>query len=189
MTLSKSPYENPADTNVGRLFKPLKIGDLTLKHRIVLAPLTRARSPAGIPSRLNVEYYEQRATDGGLLITEATHISSGNYYNVPGIYTPEQIRAWRLVTSAVHAKGGFIVVQLWHVGRNTVKENMGGRQAVSSSPHKLEGGVNIFTPTGEPIPYEDPKEMSEEDMRETLEDYKHACRAAMEAGFDGVMIE
>jgi N-ethylmaleimide reductase len=103
--------------NQPKLFTPLRVGDMHLAHRIIMSPLTRARSPCGIPTELVAEYYAQRATPGGLLISEGTMTSmmAGNLLNVPGIFTPEQIRAWKVVTQAVHAKGGFIACQLWHV--------------------------------------------------------------------------
>src|SRR3546814_537783 len=103
------------------LFTPIKIGAADLKHRIVMAPLTRMRAgqPDNIPRELNAEYYAQRATPGGLLIAEASQVvpSGQGYPATPGIYSAEQIEGWRKVTSAVHAKGGAIFLQLWHVGR------------------------------------------------------------------------
>ena len=100
------------------LFEPVQAGDLNLANRIVMAPLTRNRSPNAVPTDLAVTYYAQRAS-AGLLITEATAIShqGQGYADVPGLYAPEQLAAWRRVTDAVHAAGGRIVVQLWHVGR------------------------------------------------------------------------
>ena len=101
------------------LFSPARFGDLALANRVVMAPLTRNRAGAGlVPSPLAAEYYGQRA-GAGLIITEATQVSRGaqGYLDTPGIYTPNQVAGWRAVTDAVHAKGGRIVVQLWHVGR------------------------------------------------------------------------
>jgi len=114
-----------------KLFTPLQVGDMKLSHRVIMSPLTRVRSPGGIPPPLVAEYYFQRASPGGLLISEGTlpsfmviipsynlsllTIQAGNLLDVPGIYTPEHIRAWKVVTSAVHAKGGYIFCQLWHV--------------------------------------------------------------------------
>jgi N-ethylmaleimide reductase len=121
-------------TQTTRLFEPLQVGDMKLSHRIVMSPLTRTRCPDSLPNELVAEYYAQRATPGGLIIGEGTHpsimvyssfkilyymltnsIQGGNFLNVPGIFTQEHVQAWRLVTDAVHAKGGFIVCQLWHV--------------------------------------------------------------------------
>jgi N-ethylmaleimide reductase len=100
-----------------KLFTPIRVGTMSLAHRIIMSPLTRARCPGNIPTSLVAEYYTQRATPGGLLISEGAMPSfmAGNMQNVPGIYTPEQIRAWRVVTDSVHKKGGFMACQLWHV--------------------------------------------------------------------------
>ncbi|RVI51266.1 oxidoreductase, partial [Sinorhizobium medicae] len=100
------------------LFDPISIGDIVLKNRVVMAPLTRNRSPQAVPNDLNVAYYEQRAS-AGLLITEATAIShqGQGYADVPGLYKPEALAGWRKITDAVHKAGGRIVVQMWHVGR------------------------------------------------------------------------
>jgi N-ethylmaleimide reductase len=103
------------------LLSPLRVGALELSHRVVLAPLTRMRStpPGDVPNPLNATYYGQRASNGGLLITEATQISrlGKGYPGAPGIHSQEQVEGWKLVTDAVHEKGGYIFLQLWHVGR------------------------------------------------------------------------
>ena len=103
------------------LFQPLTVGALTLSHRVVMAPLTRLRSrqPGTVPQEMNAVYYGQRATKGGLQIAEATDISptAVGYPGAPGIWTDEQVAGWKLVTDAVHAKGGFIFDQIWHTGR------------------------------------------------------------------------
>ena len=105
------------------LFTPVQIGAITLKHRVVMPPLSRLRAqwPSGAPSDLNLEHYSQRASDGGLIFTEATAISATGrgYRGAPGIYTDEQVAGWKRVTDAVHAKGGRMFVQLWHAGRTT----------------------------------------------------------------------
>ena len=112
------------------LFDPLKIGDIQLANRIVMAPLTRNRSPGAVPNTLNAAYYEQRAT-AGLLITEATAIThqGQGYADVPGLYKPEALEGWKQVTDAVHKAGGKIVVQMWHVGRisHTTLQPDGGK--------------------------------------------------------------
>lgn len=171
-----------------KLFTPLKLGTVALKHRVIMAPLTRTRSPGGIPNENVVNYYEQRASDGGLLISEATHISfmGGNYYHVPGIYTPEQIRAWKKVTAAVHKKGGYIFCQLWHVGRTTHSSNLQGLQPVAPSDIKVTGKI-AFTPEGSLDP-ENPRPMTIEEIKDTIDDYVHAAQSAIAAGFDGVEI-
>ncbi|KAI5841998.1 hypothetical protein BZA05DRAFT_449358 [Tricharina praecox] len=178
-----SPLENT------KLFTPLTLGNITLKHRVVMAPLTRDRSPEHIPDDFVDEYYAQRASDGGLLISEATHISvmGGNYHGVPGIFTPEQKRAWKKTTDAVHKKGGFIYCQLWHIGRVAHPANMGGRTPLSSSATEIEGNVVYFTPKG-PLPGVKAAEMTFEDIKITIEDYVHAAQTAIDAGFDGVEV-
>jgi hypothetical protein len=105
------------NAEIRKLFAPLRIGTMDLSHRIIMAPLTRKRCPAGIPTPLVAEYYAQRATPGGLLISEGMHpsIMAGNMYGIPGMYTPEHIRGWKVVTHAVHAKGAYMACQLWHV--------------------------------------------------------------------------
>ncbi|KAF8451856.1 hypothetical protein BGX38DRAFT_1130622 [Terfezia claveryi] len=171
-----------------KLFTPLKLGAIALKHRVIMAPLTRTRSPGGIPNEDVVKYYGQRASDGGLLISEATHISlmGGNYYHVPGIYTPEQIRAWKKVTDAVHKKGGYIFCQLWHVGRTTHPSNLQGLRPVAPSDVKFSGKVS-FTPDG-PLDSVTPRPMTIEEIKNTIDDYVHAAKSAIAAGFEGVEI-
>jgi N-ethylmaleimide reductase len=110
------------DNTMSTLFSPIKIGSYQLSHRVVMAPLTRMRSdPGDIPSDLMVEYYSQRASKGGLIISEATPVSirGYGYAGAPGIYSDRQIEGWRRVTDAVHARGGRIFLQLWHVGRQS----------------------------------------------------------------------
>src|SRR6266403_2595132 len=106
-----------------KLFTPVQLGAITLKHHIVMPPLSRLRAewPSGVPSDLMLEYYSQRASDGGLIFTEATAVSpSGRgYRGAPGIYSDEQVTGWQRVTDAVHAKGGYMFAQLWHAGRTT----------------------------------------------------------------------
>ena len=120
------------------LFQPLKVGALTLSHRVVMAPLTRLRSrqPGNIPQEMNAVYYGQRATKGGLQIAEATDISptAVGYPGAPGIWSDEQVAGWKLVTDAVHAKGGRILLQLWHGGRACHSLLNNGRQPVAPMP-------------------------------------------------------
>lgn len=136
-----------------RLFKPLKLGNVELKHRVIMAPLTRFRAnDAHVPTKCAREYYEQRAsTPGTLLITEATFISprAAGYRNVPGIWNTEQIKAWREITDAVHAKGSFIYVQLWALGRtaqpDVLKEEGGYVFRGRSFLLNLEAGATTTT--------------------------------------------
>lgn len=173
------------------LFQPLRVGALPLKHRIVLAPLTRCRaveeSPGVfVPTNLAVEYYTQRSTDGGLLISEATPIDrySTGYPRVPGIFTRSQIAGWKPVTDAVHSKGGFIVCQLWHVGRASLPKWLDGRQPLSSTDVPLSGAAFDGTPYGDTRP----KIMTLDDIREVRQQYVNASKNAIEAGFDGVEV-
>ena len=174
------------------LFDPIKIGDIELANRVVMAPLTRNHSPGAVPNALNVTYYEQRAT-AGLLITEATAIThqGQGYADVPGLYTKEALDGWKQVTTAVHKAGGKIVVQMWHVGRisHTSLQPNGGKpvsasaiQAKSKTYLVNEDGTGTFAETSEPRALE----LSE--IPGILEDYRKAARAAIDAGFDGVEI-
>lgn len=190
-----------------RLFSPLTLGRIgTLQHRVVLAPLTRNRAtePSLAPSTLTVHYYRQRASPGGLLITEATHISPESlaYPSTPGIWSPEQVKGWQQVTQAVHARGGFIVCQLWHTGRvahpdygnhpcNDNYNNIEYRPGVSASPTQI---VNRHGKPGKTLTYEGvqdcavPRELTQQDIVRLCQDYSHAAKNAKEAGFDGVEI-
>ena len=120
-----------------KLFTPVQVGPVTLLHRVVMAPLTRSRSehPGDIPSDLMVEYYGQRASEGGLIISEATSISitGRGWFGAPGLYSDEQVAGWKKITSAVHAKGGRMFSQLWHTGRSSRVEMAGGQMPVSAS--------------------------------------------------------
>lgn len=170
------------------LFDSFRLGDVTLSNRIVMAPLTRNRAVAGfVPSPLAVEYYAQRA-DAGLIITEASQISQQGqgYQDTPGIYTDEQVAGWRKVTDAVHAKGGHIYIQLWHVGRvshTALQPNGGAPVAPSAVRAETKTYVNNgFAETSEPRALE----LSE--IPGIIEDYRRAAANAIRAGFDGVEI-
>jgi N-ethylmaleimide reductase len=174
------------------LFEPCAAGDLRLANRIVMAPLTRNRSPHAVPTPLVVTYYTQRAS-AGLLITEATAVShqGQGYADVPGLYAPEQVLAWRRVTDAVHAAGGRIVVQLWHVGRvshNELQPGGGPPVAPSAITAKtktvlIRDGVPAFIETSAP------RALESAEIPGIVDDYRRAATAAVqEAGFDGVEI-
>lgn len=170
------------------LFDPLQMGDIALANRIVMAPLTRNRAEAGqVPGALAVEYYRQRAS-AGLIVTEASQISAmgQGYLDTPGIYTPEQVAGWRKVTDAVHAAGGRIVIQLWHVGRiSHVSLLPDGVAPVSSTNRRAE--TNTFTRAGfEPV--STPRALRDEELPGIVAEYRHAARCALEAGFDGVEV-
>ena len=164
------------------LFKPLRIGNVELKNRIVMAPLTRFRADDNhVPLPFVAEYYAQRASvPGTLLITEATFIApqAGGYSNVPGIYNDSQIAAWKKVTDAVHAKGSFIYLQLWALGRAADPEVLKaelGAAVKSSSDVPMKGG-------GKPQP------LTEEEIHEYIGLYAQAAKNSIAAGFDGVEI-
>ncbi|WP_224553775.1 alkene reductase [Pectobacterium versatile] len=171
-----------------QLFQPYNLGPITLTNHIVMAPLTRNRAGAGlVPSELAATYYAQRAT-AGLLITEATQISAQaqGYQDTPGIYTPAQIEGWRKVTDAVHAKGGHIFVQLWHVGRiSHVDLQPGGAAPVAPSAIRAETKTfvnNGFSDVSEP------RALELGEIKHIIEDFRTASANAIAAGFDGVEI-
>lgn len=169
------------------LFSPYDLGGLVLANRIVMAPLTRNRAGAGlVPSPFAAEYYSQRAS-AGLIITEATQVSrqAQGYQDTPGLYTPEQIAAWRKVTDAVHAKGGRIFVQLWHVGRVSHVDLHGGEAPVAPSAIRAETKTflnNGFADVSEP------RALGAEEIPGIGEDFRKAAANAIEAGFDGVEV-
>ncbi|PVH84038.1 NADH-flavin oxidoreductase/NADH oxidase [Cadophora sp. DSE1049] len=171
-----------------KLFIPLRLGIMNLSHRVIMSPLTRARCPGSIPTLLVEEYYAQRATEGGLLISEGMHPSfmAGNFVNVPGMFAPEHVRAWKKVTDAVHAKRSYMACQLWHTGRFAVSLQLGGREPLSSSATNI-GMSNGFTTKGR-VPHEVSKPMSLREIKDTIEDHVHAAICAIEAGFDCVEI-
>ncbi len=169
-----------------KLFSPLTIGTLTLPNRIVMAPLTRNRAADGdVPHALNVEYYSQRAS-AGLIITEGTQISpeGKGYIATPGIYSPEQVAGWRKVTDAVHAKGGRIFAQIWHVGRishTSLQPN--GQSPVA--PSAITANSKTFVATGF-VDTSAPRALETADIKRIVEDYRKAAQNAERAGFDGV---
>lgn len=172
------------------LFSTLLLGNTELKNRIVMAPMTRSR--ASLEGNLNddmVKYYQQRATSG-LIITEGSPISpvARGYAFTPGIYTQEQIQGWKKVTDAVHAQGGKIFIQLWHVGRVSHPSITGGQQALA--PSAIKGLNKPFGPLPDGgygfIEQEVPQAMSKEQIKQTQLDFVQAAKNAMEAGFDGV---
>jgi len=169
------------------LFDPIRIGDIALANRVVMAPLTRNRAVAQMPGPMTVEYYRQRAT-AGLIVTEASQISpmGQGYLDTPGIHSPEQVAAWRQVTDAVHAEGGHIVIQLWHVGRISHTSLLpGGAVPVSSTDRRSP--AMTFTREGF-VPVSPPRALRDDEIPALVADYVHAARCAMDAGFDGVEV-
>ena len=179
--------------NYPSLFSPLRVGPYQLKHRLALAPLTRMRAekPSLAPRPLNAEYYAQRATPGGLLIAEASPVLATAFGSpgVPGIYTEQQVAGWRKVVDAVHAKGGVIFLQLWHVGRVSHSSfQPGGVLPVAPSavaiPHDLKTG----TADGKVTVYETPRALETSEIPGVVDAYRQAAKNALLAGFDGVEI-
>ena len=171
-----------------QLFTPFEMSGLTLKNRIVLAPMTRARAGEGrVPDDLMAEYYVQRA-GAGLLVTEATVISEQGigWVDSAGIYTEAQAEGWKLVTDAVHATGTPIFLQLWHCGRASHSAFHGGQPAVAPSAVKLEGD-HVHTPDG-PKPYETPRALETDEIPAIVSDFGRATELARAAGFDGVEV-
>jgi 2,4-dienoyl-CoA reductase-like NADH-dependent reductase (Old Yellow Enzyme family) len=167
------------------LFDPLKLGDLTLKNRIVMAPLTRSRSgETRTPGPLVAEYYAQRAS-AGLIISEATSVTplGVGYADTPGIWSDAQVEGWRLTTKAVHDKGGLIFMQLWHVGRISDPIFLDGQPPVSASPVAARGDVSLLRPKR---PYPTPRELSLAEIAEVVEAFRKGAENAKRAGFDGV---
>ncbi|MCJ1354251.1 MAG: Chanoclavine-I aldehyde reductase fgaOx3 [Icmadophila ericetorum] len=165
------------------LSDPLHIGKMALKHRLVMAPLTRFRANDDhVPLPMVTEYYTQRASvPGTLLITEATFISprASGYANVPGIWSRDQIKQWKIVTDSVHSKGSYIYLQLWALGRTATPEVL-----------KKETGLDLVSSSATPVDekYQTPRAMSEEEIHEFIADYAQGAKNAIEAGFDGVEI-
>lgn len=170
------------------LFDPAQVGDIALANRIVMAPLTRNRAVGGIPTEIMVDYYRQRAS-AGLIIAEASPINAmaQGYLDTPGIYTPEQVAAWRKVTDAVHAAGGKIVIQLWHVGRISHSSLLPGGAAPVSSTNHAPAGLKTFTRDGF-VDTTQPRALRDDEIPGLIADYAHAARCAIEAGFDGVEV-
>jgi N-ethylmaleimide reductase len=169
------------------LFTPIEVGTYKLKNRIFMAPMTRCRAiDGGCANEMMSEYYAQRAS-AGLIIAEATKTSamSTGYPNTPGIYEDKHIESWREVTDAVHAKGGVIFLQIWHVGRVSHSSFLDGALPVAPSPIKPDG--EIFTPNGMQ-PFETPKALEEDEIKNIINDFVISSQNAIKAGFDGVEI-
>jgi N-ethylmaleimide reductase len=168
-----------------KAFEPYQLAEMTLKNRIVMAPMTRSRAPGTMPSPSMATYYAQRAS-AGLIITEGTHpsVQGQGYTDVPGLHSPEQVAAWRTVTDAVHAEGGLIVAQLMHSGRighpDLLPDDL---IPVGPSPVQAKGQVYTYTGLQDFVV---PRELTEDDILATIEDYASAARNAIAAGFDGV---
>lgn len=176
------------DGNTLNLYSPAKLGEITTSNRIMMAPLTRNRAaPGNVPQDMNVEYYRQRAT-AGLIITEASQVSPQGvgYPSTPGIYSSEQVAGWKKVTDAVHAEGGRIFIQLWHVGRIS-HPSLQPNNALPVAPSAIK-------PHGEAVTYEgmqafvEPHALEQDEIKAIINDYKQAAENAKAAGFDGIEV-
>jgi N-ethylmaleimide reductase len=172
-----------------KLFEPFKLGPITLPNRLVMAPLTRNRAvpPGMVPSPLAIDYYGQRAS-AGLLVTEASQISQQGqgYQDTPGIYSPEQVAAWRKVTDRVHERGGHIFIQLWHVGRiSHTTLQAGGAAPVAPSAIRAKGKTFV---NGTFADVSEPRALELSEIPGIIEAFRRAAANAREAGFDGVEI-
>jgi N-ethylmaleimide reductase len=179
--------------NFPHLFSPVQIGPYQLKHRLALAPLTRMRAakPSLAPRPLNAEYYAQRATPGGLLIAEASPVANTAFGSpgVPGIYTQDQIAGWRKVVDAVHARGGIIFLQLWHVGRVSHSSfQPGGALPVAPSAIAISSEFKASTADGKLVDYETPRALETSEIPGVVDAFRQAAKNALAAGFDGVEI-
>eukprot|EP01040_Poterioochromonas_malhamensis_P017738 gene17738-20482_t len=171
------------------LFTPLKIGSLELANRVVMAPLTRCRAGTSrVPNDYMRQYYEERAS-AGLIISEATAISEQGYgwYGAPGLYTEEHSRAWKPIVDAVHAKGGKMFLQLWHMGRASHSSFHSTREIVSASAIAIPN-AHIYDANHQQSPYEVPRALDESEIPGVVQDYKKSAQLAKDAGFDGVEV-
>ena len=170
------------------LFTPIRIGDLELPNRIIMAPLTRSRAVGGgrVPNALMAQYYEQRAS-AGLILSEATAVTPQGvgYADTPGIWSDEQVEGWKLVTNAVHAKGGKIFLQLWHVGRISDPVFLDGDLPVAPSAIQPKGHVSLVRPQRE---YVTPRALELDEIPGIVAAYRKGAENAKKAGFDGVEV-
>lgn len=170
------------------LLKPIKLNEIELKNRVIMAPMTRSRAdnPDNTPTELHATYYRQRA-GAGLIITEGSQISKQavGYINTPGIYSKEQVEGWKLVTKAVHEEGGKIFIQLWHVGRISHPDFHNGNLPVA--PSALNPNEKSYTPEGfkETVT---PRALETEEVEAIVKDFQKAAKNAVDAGFDGIEI-
>jgi N-ethylmaleimide reductase len=181
---------SPMTDTLAQLFQPTRIGDIEMANRVVMAPLTRCRADeaAGdIPgSAMNIAYYRQRS-NAGLIISEGTQVSPGGkgYMATPGIYSDAQVEGWKPITQAVHAAGGKIVAQIWHVGRISHPDLTGGAEPIA--PSAVAAKVMAYGRNGK-VPAPVPHALSAEEIKEVVQQYRQGAANAMRAGFDGVEI-
>ncbi|XP_071725174.1 putative 12-oxophytodienoate reductase 11 [Rutidosis leptorrhynchoides] len=184
-----SVRQNAAENGIIPLLTPYQMGKFQLSHRVVLAPLTRQRSYGNVPQPHAILYYSQRTTKGGLLVSEATGVSDTfrGYPDTPGIWTKEQVEAWKPIVDAVHAKGGIFFCQIWHTGRvsNTCFQP-NGQAPISSTdkgvtPQIRSNGIDVAQ-------FSTPRRLRTDEIPLIVNDFRLAARNAIEAGFDGVEI-
>jgi N-ethylmaleimide reductase len=174
-------------SDVSKLFESVRFGGIDAANRLIMAPMTRGRASLdGVPTPMMTEYYAARA-DAGVIITEATGVSRQGlgWFGAPGIWTDAQVDAWRRIVEAVHAKGGKIMMQLWHMGRASHSDFSNGEPPVAPSAIAIKGETH--TPSGKK-PYETPRALRTDELPGIVADYAHAARQAKAAGFDGVEI-
>jgi N-ethylmaleimide reductase len=177
---------------MSNLFDPLQLGDIALATRVVMAPLTRDRAgPGRTPHALNAEYYAQRAdpaTGAGLIISEGTQVDplGQGYLDTPGIHGAEQVAGWKLVTDAVHARGGRIVAQIWHVGRISHTSLLPAGQVPVSSTARPAKSKTFTTAGFEPVSA--PRALATDEVPQVVEQFRRAARNAIDAGFDGIEV-
>jgi N-ethylmaleimide reductase len=176
------------------LYSPVQLGLLSLKHRVIMAPLTRSRSvqPDSVPGDLMRTYYEQRTSDGGLIISEATNISitSRGWLGAPGLYSDAQVAGWKAITSAVRGRGTHMFAQLWHTGRASHEAMTDGAQPVSASvnPEYWQNASHLVSIPGgwvQPSPH---RALTVPEIATIVQDYRRAAERAMDAGFEGVEV-
>lgn len=169
------------------LFKPLQLGSLTLPNRIIMSPITRCRAgESRTPNSMMVEYYGQRAT-AGFILSEATSVTpmGVGYAGTPGIWCEDQVEGWKKVTKRVHAEGGRIFLQLWHVGRISHPTFLDGKKPVAPSAIKADGHVSLVRPMTE---YPTPRALETEEVKDIVDAFREGAVNAKKAGFDGVEI-
>ncbi len=170
-----------------KLFEPLRVGEVELPNRIVMAPLTRCRAVEDrVPNELMRDYYVQRAS-AGLILTEATAVTpmGVGYPDTPGVWSPEQVAGWKQITDAVHEAGGRIMLQLWHVGRISHPSYLNGALPVAPSAIAAEGHVSLVRPKQ---PYPTPRALERDEIPGVIEEFRRGAQNALQAGFDGVEI-
>jgi N-ethylmaleimide reductase len=176
--------------SVELLFEPLELGAIKLRNRVVMAPMTRMRAGTGhAPTALNVEYYAQRAS-AGMIVTEGTAVSpqAQGYPNAPGIYTDDQIAGWRAIVDAVHARGGTIVMQIAHNGRNS-HSSLLPDGVLPVAPSAVPPNIPAFTSAFQPVSAEIPRALDEAELPGIVGDFRQAASNAIAAGFDGLEIQ